>query len=390
MVAARRRKKKPHSNVGGDPAAPRPAEWARMEQYGSFTITDDEGRDTIFKLGDTATVVPAGTKFGVDIPAHKYWVVRIAAIRGRNPFEGHPKSRKAPSQAKAQLRIPEYWVKINWYYSPTEVAYKIKGFAASHCSKYERIYSDHSELVSPSTFNALVPVIKFREDNPEQEPIFDEEFFVRYFLTTSVNPGGLSNYALETSTHLQDSVGCICGCPYDLKAKTSLHIMHMCPRPHCRRFYHSCCLRDHGHWAVMTDRFIRLLSSPDTDDDPFPSRSVSGHSTRKADPTSCSSMKIALDKIIPQLPENLLRLAGQPIVRGAAISGLGITGNCRSVVFARRVVYAAIREEISDFDGWEEGIDSHEIVADSDLPALRHEDTGQVVVFTCPKCSGPI
>ncbi|KAJ7436570.1 hypothetical protein B0H11DRAFT_2110182 [Mycena galericulata] len=390
MAAARGRKKKPHTNVGGDPAAPSPAEWARMEQYGSFTITDDEGRDTTFKLGDTATVVPAGTKTGVDIPSHKYWVVRIVAIRGRNPTEDKPKNKKTRSRAKAQLRTPEYWVKVNWYYSPAEVAYRIKGFTAAHCSKYERIYSDHSELVSPSTFNALVPVIKFREDNPEQEPIFDEEFFVRYFLTTSVNPGGLSNYTLETSTHLQDSVGCICACPYDLKNKASLHVMHMCPRPHCRRFYHGCCLLEHGHWTIMTHPLVRLSSSPDIDDVAFPSPLAPMYSTRKADPPSCLSSKTTPHNIILQLPEDLLRLAGQPIVRGAALPALGITGNCRSVIFARRVVYAALRREISVFDGWEEGIDSHEIVSDSDLPALRHEDTGEAVVFICPKCSGPI
>ncbi|KAJ7098352.1 hypothetical protein C8R44DRAFT_811413 [Mycena epipterygia] len=214
---------------GGDTSAPKPKEWKTMTQYGSFTVVDDEGQDHTFKLGDTAAVLPGRTKVGSQIPAHRYWLVKIIEIRGRSPSH----------------KTSEIWVLIRWYYSPKEVSCRIEGFNPSHCSKFERIYSDHSEVVSALTFDGLVPIVKFREDDPDQKPIGEEDFFTRYFLKTSSKMCEIELF----SKNVQDPMGCICCGPYNLKSAASLDIQHMCPRPQCRRFYHSRCLLQHGHWT---------------------------------------------------------------------------------------------------------------------------------------------
>ncbi|KAJ7768706.1 hypothetical protein DFH07DRAFT_807700 [Mycena maculata] len=394
MAVARGRKpKKRKAEVpsGGDPNAPGPDEWADMEPYGSFTITDDDGREHVFKLGETAAVLPGGTKVGAQIPLEKYWIVRILGIRRRKFVQNRTKKLKTAC-SKAQSQTPEFWVNVHWYYSPKEVKEKIRGFTVPHCSKYERIYSDHSELISPLTFDALVPVMKFREDNPDQEPIFDEQFFTRYFLKTSSDPGELSTYTMGSSTRLQDSVGCLCGGPYDLNDKSPLHVMYMCPRPHCRRFYHLCCLLELGHWTPMTHPLIRLSCSPDTDDIPFetPCTLTAERPPQKTSDAMGSSSSCIVDELVTRLPKDLITLAAQSIVRGAALPNLGITGNCRDVVSARRIVYAAILKGTPAVNEWEERLDVDAAIVESDLPVLQHEDTGKAVVLMCPNCHGPI
>ncbi|KAJ7487225.1 hypothetical protein B0H11DRAFT_1114111 [Mycena galericulata] len=385
---------------------PTPAEWAGMIPYGAFVVTDAEGNDHIFKLGDNAAVLPAGTKVGTLLPSHEYWIARILAIRERNTGHFPSKKRKRKSEQTKVTTIvvlllfsvvdkepqsPDIWVQIRWFYSPKEVP-RIPGFNESHCSRFERIYSDHSEIISALTFDALTQVIRFREDDPDQVPIGDEEFFTRYFLQTSSFPGEISSYVLRTSTHLAESMGCICGGPYNLNDKSPLHIMHMCPRPHCRKSYHSSCLLEHGYWTILTHPLIRLACSPDTDHTPAFSPGNHEHPIR---PRSVDASCTARSTPPPRLPDDLLTLAAQPIVRGAALPALGLTGNCRAVVLARRIVYAALQPENATPvpRAWKESVinlDLDAAIVHRHLPALKREETGEDLVFVCPNCYGPI
>ncbi|KAF7330811.1 Efflux pump FUS6 [Mycena venus] len=65
--------------------APGPDEWANMIPYGRFSVPDNEGQKVFFNVGDTAAVLPGNVQVGTNLPAHKYWLVKIAAIRGRLP-----------------------------------------------------------------------------------------------------------------------------------------------------------------------------------------------------------------------------------------------------------------------------------------------------------------
>jgi hypothetical protein len=129
----------------------------------------------------------------------------------------------------------------------------------------------------------------------------------------------------------------------------------------------------------MTDPLIRLLCSPDTDETPVFPFNLEPH------PSGCSS----LDAVDVNLPPNLLMLAAQPIVRGAALPALGITGNSHDVIYARRLVYAALRGTAVP-EVWEDLVDLAASVVDCHLPILKLEETDEMLVFACPDCSGPI
>ncbi|KAJ7727965.1 hypothetical protein B0H16DRAFT_1589953 [Mycena metata] len=356
------RKRQKKTSVGGDLSAPTPAQWAKMTSFGSFVVTDAQGQEVVFRLGDTAAVLPGNKKIGEALELHKYWVVKIMAIRGKNILA--TKSRGTRGKGKS-----EYWIKIRWFYSPTEVSWRIPGLQAAHCSKYERIYSDHSELVSALTFNELLSVQKFHEDDPDQPRIDCDQFYTRYFLKTSSKQAEISSYILKTSMDLGHSVGCICGKPYDVNSTELFHIMHLCPRPRCRRFYHSCCLLEHGYWTRMTHPLLRLSNSPDTDEIPMFASNSSKYTAR--------------------LPADLLLLAAQPMVRGAALDSLGLAGNCHDVTYARRVVYAAMQGTKVP-DKWKDCVDLAAAVVDSHLPMLELDGTGEELVLMCPHCHGPI
>ncbi|KAJ7701917.1 hypothetical protein B0H17DRAFT_167971 [Mycena rosella] len=383
-------RRKTKSRTGGESSAPTLEEWDTMEPFGSFVVEGGNGEETVFKLGSTATVLPGTRKVGEALELYQYWLVRILAIRGRNCGNSSPKKKNA--RTKAKPRVPEYWVKIKWYYSPKEVSCRIAGFKESHCDLYERISSDHFEIVSALTFNELVPIMKFREDDPDQQPIGKEDFFTRYFLRTSSKRCEIESYSSKTSN--SKSLGCICGDPYDLKDKSSLHIMYMCPRPQCRNFYHTECLLKCRHWTQMTHPLIRLSCSPDTDEFPVLSPCPSKRRKKKTEAEHFQSLSEAIAALDPPLPEPLLQLAAQPIVRGAALSkaGLGLAGNACAVVAARRMVYAAIQKGSSVPDGWESDLELEldAAVVEDRLPALRLDDTDDALVLMCPNCSGPI
>lgn len=210
---------------------------------------------------------------------------------------------------------------------------------------------------------------------------------MRYFLNTSSKLCEISHYS--RSINVQDPLGCICRGPYNLNSMASLDIQHMCPRPRCRRFYHSRCLLQHGYWTRMSHPSIHLSSSPDTDETVhLPPPSKLKKRTRATSSTGCFTS--SWESIKELLPHNLLQLAAQPIVRGAALPLLGITGNCQSVVFARRIVHATIQNAAPVPGEWEDEVDLDGAMVDSLLPALELHDTGEELVFMCPNCSGPI
>ncbi|KAJ7895964.1 hypothetical protein B0H14DRAFT_2679809 [Mycena olivaceomarginata] len=344
------------------PNRPSPAEWAKMIPYGTFSVADDQGQPLFFTVGDTASVLPNKTTIGTRLPANRYWHAKILAIRARR--QSSLKSRRSDP---VQTRPPDVWVQINWFYSPTQISYGnyIPGFRSGHCSKFERIYSDHLDCISALAFVAVTPMIKFRQDDPDQQPILDELFYYRYHLQTTTHSFSMQVYSRTDP----DDVGLcgLCRAPYDVKNTDPLHIMHMCPRPNCRCFYHRSCLLEEGYWGPTTDPLLRISSSPD-------------ELLSKTQSVGFEAMNVPLD---------LLTLAGQPIVRGAGLPALGITGNSRDVVYARRLVYAAMQGTAVP-DAWEDHVDIAASLVSSHLHPIQLEETGDDLMLACPNCHGPI
>ncbi|KIY52815.1 hypothetical protein FISHEDRAFT_55777 [Fistulina hepatica ATCC 64428] len=104
-------------------------------------------------------------------------------------------------------------------------------------------------------------------------------------------------------------------------------------------------------------------------------------------PTPTKSKDI--DPELPNIPERLLALAGQPIVRGGQYNKFHITGNMHIVVRARRTVLEAVFDERSDaLEDWEREFDEDEI--DYFIRLFSRKDHVRLPVFACPNCGGAI
>ncbi|KAF7290749.1 BAH domain-containing protein [Mycena indigotica] len=377
--SAQPRRKKAEA-AGGDPDAPGAEEWERMQVFGRFVVTDGQGQEHTFRVGDTAAILPASTPPGVKIAPHEYWVVKIKAIRGRLRLS-KPDGERHSKRRKLEESCPlDVWVQIQWYYSPQEVAHLVKGFHPSHCSLYERIYSNHSETISAETFEGRISVRKFHETNPAQPPIEPDEFFCRYFL--DVSKGQISLYVPKPNIWKAPALsrrpssrigaiplGCICDGPYNLQDADPLWVMQMCARPTCSRFFHRRCLMENGWW-IRKGEEKQPLATVSEDGDVSP-------------PTG-------RDQVIPTA---LLCLAALPLVRGATITTgfprVGIEGTGHFVMAAQQLV-----SEYMEGCQWEAvlGIDTaaiEELSAVAD-PLIIQQKTGAEVTMICPGCRGAI
>ncbi|KAJ7763827.1 hypothetical protein B0H16DRAFT_1801204, partial [Mycena metata] len=248
-----------------------------------------------------------------DVPLDEHWLVKIKDIRSNLDGEVVFKIRGSDCKFNFSLQV---WVQVNWYYSPQEISEKVSAFDPSKCAKYERIYSHHSEIVSALTFEALVTILEFIEDDPEQPHILQDQFFQRYYLKTTREKLSVLQYTYDGLKPLGAN-SCSCRGLYSPEDGE----MHWCPRPGCHRAYHRSCLIEDAHHATLKGRnnlvCARLSSSADTDE----------------------AMTTPGYDILRRVPEGLLFLAAQPMVRGG---GWGVAGNVAIVVRARRVVHAAL------------------------------------------------
>ncbi|KAJ6622798.1 hypothetical protein B0H10DRAFT_1944398 [Mycena sp. CBHHK59/15] len=291
-------------------------------------VTDDDGEEHLFQINDvigcvSAAVLSPGME---DIPIERHWLVKIKEI--------------------GSTEDGEVWVQINWYYTPQDVKEKVPTFDAAHCSANERIYSNHSEVISSLTFE-VVTMSDFIEDSPEQLPIpsdSDKSFFCQYFFNTEGTAFSVHRYIYTSDTPHPTSPSrdesrievrvafgsnnCFCGQLYVPADMDLQRVMHWCPRPRCRRAYHHICLLNKGHYVRVSGieeiQTARLASSPETDDN-------------TALPDNWTTF----------LPAELVGLAAQPIVRGGEF---GIAGNVAAVVLARRLVHATLQERCRSVD----------------------------------------
>ncbi|EFI27536.1 hypothetical protein CC1G_15573 [Coprinopsis cinerea okayama7 len=351
-------------------------EWARMAKFGSFTVSDDDDVLHQFPRGSTATVLPSHCSPGEDTPSHDYWVARIRDIRARVDEVGEN----------------EVWVRVQWYYGPSDVAGVLKSFNTKPCGKYERILSDHFDYVAPEAFNEVVNVHQLRDDDPEQPYIDRDSFYSRYEIE-------------RQARRLKPKPGtnsCVCAKPYNPDDPSEASLMHFCPRPRCRKWYHRTCLVKQGSRETCTarSRSLRLISTSPDDDQPMslseripmpPSKrtrhSHGGNGTTKSDdvdPTVAS----ALD----QVPDGLVLVSEQPIVRGALYERGGVSGNVRAVVNARRLVYEALAGKTTP-SNWEElvlGAPGSESSSTLDDTVVKIKGKRTNPSLLCPECSSAI
>jgi len=181
--------------------------------------------------------------------------------------------------------------------------------------------------------------------------------------------------------------------------------MHFCPRPSCQRFYHSSCLTK-SKSRDPTDPSLRRLhllsSSPDSDlsielENLAPKEPA--QKRRRGRPSAASLLTTHLvrktaEELLGDLPQMLLRIAEQPIVRGAAFSQGGVSGNVRAVIHARRMVYEAIGGGRGVKEGWEEEVGVEEPGGEEraivKIGTKHRGNSGLLQPWLCPNCWGPI
>ncbi|KAJ7726943.1 hypothetical protein B0H16DRAFT_1429274 [Mycena metata] len=288
-----------------------------MTPYNTFQVTDENDVGYDFSVQDVVCVLPNGRHVGAPIELHEYWICRILDIRARNDTD--------------------VWVKIEWFYSAQDAARESSSFVASHCGRYERLKSNHSDCVSTSVFNGMASIKYYDETNLNQEPIFADDFYYRY----TIDLPDLSISPTPAAT-------CVCGCLYDPSDIAPGSVMHLCPRPKCRKYYHRGCISpSKGKGAPIShlQRVDFLLTDPDTGaalELPL-NESASAEPPKKRRRASHVTDPAAFSAPIAALPQKLVRAAAQPIVRGGA---LGVAGNVAAVVAARRLVCRALRDGV--------------------------------------------
>lgn len=92
-----------------------------------------------------------------------------------------------------------------------------------------------------------------------------------------------------------------------------------------------------------------------------------------------------ISDFLDSLPHALVRVAEQPIVRGAAFKSGGVAGNISYVVQARRMIYEVLQGS-SIPDDWVSNIDMTKSIVDIQMGAKKKT----MPAFMCPDCESMI
>ncbi|KAG8216004.1 hypothetical protein J3R82DRAFT_7996 [Butyriboletus roseoflavus] len=343
-------RKKKNSGETVDKSTPNgisPEKFSRLvHEYGSFIIEDSDHEEHTFSKDDMAYIQHRDLGSDVVVPEEDYWIGIIKEIRADSPGD-------------------DVWVRVQWFWSPQEVAEVIKSFDPTLCGKYEKLFSDNFDILSVHCFVAHVDVKRFDQRSIYQACIGEDEWFIRYdfqYAGRRINP---------KATH----VACpICRVPYTPGEEK---LLHFCPRPNCRTFYHQSCLVEHGYVGLARPHHF-LETWPDVD------RTVSlediccgtgpPRKRQKKDPSASKEKRDPL----AGFPELLVAIAGQQIIRGT--QGGGIVGNITPVCAARQLIFKTLREDGVIPDDWETTIDV----------SAAFTNTDNLPNCTCPNCYSPI
>lgn len=155
--------------------------------------------------------------------------------------------------------------------------------------------------------------------------------------------------------------------------------MHFCPRPSCRRAFHRECLVAQGSLEPKSsDRPLRLLSVfPDDVDSPPPRKRTR---TRRGEH---SSPRKITDFMLSAIPQGLVNVAQQPMVKGGMFPAGGVTGNIGEVVTARRLVHSLLFQEGQLPRDWHDTIGGHHAIVT--FPGKK-----KLKPFLCLDCGAPI
>ncbi|KAK0194472.1 hypothetical protein F5146DRAFT_998850 [Armillaria mellea] len=271
--------------VGGDPDAPSRAQfmsWNKFARGSSFSslVPDVGDVEHQIRMNDDVLVWPHGRAVDETLKMDEYWLARVRDIRSSAENPG------------------DVWVLAQWYYSPRDVADVIKSFDPEACGKHERIFSDHYDFIHSTTIDGrrlASTAVRRSDEDAEQASIGKDTYWCRY------------DFEREARTlDPKPSETCFCHHPYDPDDDTVA--MHFCPRLSCRKAYHQSCL--------IKEKFKEPNS-----DEPFVLPTRRSSRSKKAHPER------TIERLLQGLPDELVRVAKQPMVKGAKYPQGGIVGN---------------------------------------------------------------
>ncbi|KAF9224845.1 hypothetical protein BS17DRAFT_53556 [Gyrodon lividus] len=321
--------------------------------YGSFVVEDSEGELNDFRTGDIAYIKPYETAPSEEMPMEDHWIGRIREIRASGP--------------------DNVWVRVQWYWSPQEVAQVIKSFHPEFCGQYEKLFSGNHDIVSSQCFSGLVQVKEYDERKLEQPFIEEDDWFCRYQF----------EYTSKRITPKPATIVCVCGVPYIPGVD---EILHFCPRPGCRTAHHQTCLLERGLVEDLSEeRCRRLIETwPDagrTDTvESLAHTDTPPRKRRKGMDTSTAGCPVLRDDPLKAFPEELIAVAEQQIVKGTKAGG--IVGNVTAVASARNLIYRMLSEDAIVPDDWKTMLD-----IESAFPVATPQT---LPGFLCPSCGSPI
>ena len=129
-----------------------------------------------------------------------------------------------------------------------------------------------------------------------------------------------------------------------------------------------------------------IMTWPDEDkkDTIFSLLSYTGQNDDQSD-ASPQEVSMIISDFLDSLPNELVQVAEQPIVRGAAFKSGGVTGNISYVVQARRMIYEVLRGS-SIPDDWAASVDLKKSIVDIQMGAKKK----RMPAFLCPECNSVI
>ncbi|KLO18988.1 hypothetical protein SCHPADRAFT_924828 [Schizopora paradoxa] len=307
---------------------PTKRDYQRMHPYSSFAVKDDDDEAHFFRVGNNALIVPEGCNPEDRLELHKHWVGKILEIRARD---------KDPS---------EVWVRVQWYWAASQISSKLKGKLP--LGRMELLHSKSEDFVHSTCFQGLADVVSFDEDSVTQQYIDGETFYWRF----EYDP---AKERISPKTKLKAS--CLCKLPYN---PDDDDIMHFCIS--CQKSYHESCLDKHG--SIENE-------SRNSDDLPRDIRFERILGVRY--PKQLTSFS---ESDYSSLPQDLLRLARSPIVRGGPEHG--VAGNVFPIVQARIYIHDALLEHKPIPDNWKDEVSANLSV----VQAWIAEDND----YLCPNC----
>ncbi|KIM41505.1 hypothetical protein M413DRAFT_445493 [Hebeloma cylindrosporum] len=193
--------------------------WQSMRGFGSFIVNHPKDKEEEYKFttGDTICILPHGRSPDESLEPWEYWIGKIRDIRAEIHVVGGEEHNTV-------------YVRVQWLYSGKDVGDVVKSFDAGAISPYERIFSDHYDIIEPQSVDGKIKVIKYAEDDPEPAFIPRDTFYRRY------------TFEYKARNVQPKPPLCLCNRPYNPTDRSAGSLMHFCPHPRCRRAYHARCL----------------------------------------------------------------------------------------------------------------------------------------------------